>query len=273
MKFVSRYTAHQPDENFVVDYTLSEHQIWQCLYTRQEKILPGRAVNAFISGLQLLKMSRTHIPQIPQINEQLKQLSDWQVKPVAAVISSEAFFTLLSQGYFPVATFIRSQDDLDYITEPDIFHELFGHVPLLTHSSYANFIKKYAKIALTFPKHDWNAFLRLFWFTIEFGLIETEDGLRIYGGGILSSYGETRSCLTSDASLRAQFDPVSILRTPYRIDRIQPLYFVIKDFLVLQQIIDLDFANILSRVHELGMFPPLYEPDNPVNVKSKDTTC
>ena len=259
MKFVSRYQSHQPDANGYVTYSDEEHKIWQFLFVRQEKILPGRAVDEFISGLALLNLTHDQIPQLPELNKKLERCSNWQVKPVAAVISPQEFFTLLSQSYFPVATFIRSREDLDYITEPDIFHEIFGHIPLLTQPEYAAFIQAYAKKALGFPAEDWNFFLRLFWFTIEFGLIQTKQGLRIYGGGILSSYGETMSCLITDASIRALFEPISILRTPYRIDQIQPLYYVIENFSVLKEILNLDFAKILARVRALGMFNPLYK--------------
>lgn len=259
MKFVSRYQAHQPTEDGSVLYSDTENQTWKFLYERQEGILPGRAVSEFCQGLELLNLSRDRIPQIPEINLVLAQHSAWQLKPVAAVISSFEFFSLLSQAYFPVATFIRRPEDMDYITEPDVFHEIFGHVPLLTHDKYANFVQTYARLALSFPESDWNFFLRLFWFTIEFGLIETSQGLAIYGGGILSSFGETTSCLVSDQSIRALYDPISILRTPYRIDQIQPLYYVIKNFTVLHEILQLDFVKILARVRELGMFPPLYK--------------
>jgi phenylalanine-4-hydroxylase len=273
MKFQSRYTSHQPDEQQMIQYSQEEHDTWKFLYTRQETILPNRAVDEFTQGLELLQLSKQYIPQIPELNQRLKQHSDWQVKPVAAVISSESFFKLLSEAYFPVATFIRRQEDMDYITEPDIFHEIFGHIPLLTQPDYANFVQNYAKLALSFPKQDWNFFLRLFWFTIEFGLIETPQGLRIYGGGILSSYGETLSCLTSDACYRAWFDPVAVLRTPYRIDQIQPLYFVIKNFSVLHDIMHFDFAHLLSRARELGLFNPLYQTNNILTGQSSDYRC
>jgi phenylalanine-4-hydroxylase len=261
-KFVSRYVAHQPDAQLYVDYSKEEHQIWQKLYQRQIGILPGRAVDEFIQGLQKLNLSDSQIPQIPELNQSLKQCSDWQVKPVAAVISSQEFFSLLSQRYFPVATFIRRPEDLDYITEPDVFHEIFGHIPLLTQPSYGDFIANYAKLALSFPEKDWNYFLRLFWFTIEFGLMERPEGLRIYGGGILSSYGETLSCLTTDACYRVLFEPVAAFRTPYRIDKIQPVYFLLKNFDALQAIIHYNFTEILSRTKQLGMFEALYEKDD-----------
>lgn len=262
-KFVSRYTAHQPDALGYVQYSKEEHAIWHYLFTRQRQIIHGRAVPEFVRGLKRLKLNADVIPQIAQVNEFLKPYSQFQVEPVAAVISSEAFFKLLSEAKFPVATFIRSWDDINYITEPDIFHEIFGHIPLLTEPSYASFIQTYAKKALQFPPDTWNYFLRLFWFTIEFGLIETRQGLRIYGGGILSSYGETMSCLSSDECMRVKFEPISVLRTPYRIDRIQPIYYVIKSFKALEDILDLNFETLLTRAKTLGMWPKLYSEDAP----------
>jgi len=258
MKFVSRYQSYPVDADGYVNYSKADDATWAFLYQRQIEILPNRAVPAFIQGLEYLRLNPNQIPQIPDLNQRLRQYGHWQVKPVDAVISSELFFQLLSEAYFPVATFIRRQEDMDYITEPDVFHEIFGHIPLLLQADYANFVQSYAKMALTFPSTDWNFFLRLFWFTIEFGLIETPDGMRIYGGGILSSFGETLSSLGSDASIRAYFDPVSVLRTPYRIDQIQPLYYVIQDFSRLQNILHYDFAQLLDRARELGMFPPLF---------------
>lgn len=262
-KFVSRYKAHQPDVLGYVQYSDEEHKVWSYLFDRQSQIIQGRAVPEFVTGLQRLQLNAHYIPQIAQVNESLKPYSAFQVEPVAAVISSEAFFKLLSESKFPVATFIRRWEDINYITEPDIFHEIFGHIPLLTEPSYAAFVQSYAEKALKFPPETWNYFLRLFWFTIEFGLIETPEGLRIYGGGILSSYGETMSCLTTDESMRVMFDPISVLRTPYRIDRIQPIYYVIKSFKTLDDILELHFEKILQRAKSLGMWPKLYSDEAP----------
>ncbi len=260
MGFVSRYESNAWDSNNFVHYSPEENKTWQYLFQRQIQILEGRAVPEYIEGLKKLNFSPDAIPQIPDVNRILKEYSDWQVQPVKCAISSKEFFTLLSNANFPVATFIRRWEDIDYITEPDIFHELFGHIPLYTVSNYSNFVKSYAKLALSFPEKDWNLFLRLFWFTVEFGLIQTRDGLRIYGGGILSSYSETLSCLQRDESLRVYFDPVSVLRTPYRIDILQNIYYVIQDFQDLFGLIGLDFKKTIERARELGAFPALYPP-------------
>ncbi|NDH08423.1 MAG: phenylalanine 4-monooxygenase [Gammaproteobacteria bacterium] len=263
MKFVSRYESHPTDDRGYVSYRQEEHDVWRFLYERQIQIVEHRAVDEFILGLKKLDLSAECIPQIPDLNLKLAAVSSWQLAPVSAVIPPNEFFGLLASHQFPVATFIRRQEDIDYITEPDVFHEIFGHIPLLTNAYYAEFVSHFAKIALSHPKEDWYMFLRLFWFTIEFGLIETTQGLRIYGGGILSSYAETLSALTTDASIRAYFDPISALRTPYRIDLLQSIYYVIKDFSLMYDLCQLDYTTILKRVRELGMWAPLYEPKMP----------
>ncbi|HBB53298.1 MAG TPA: phenylalanine 4-monooxygenase [Legionellales bacterium] len=268
MGFVSRYESNEWDDKGYVNYSSQEHDTWKFLYERQIQIVEGRAVPEYIEGLKKLELNHLGIPQLPDVNERLKKFSNWQVQPVKCAISSEEFFMLLSQAHFPVATFIRLEEDIDYITEPDIFHELFGHIPLYTVKHYADFVQEYAKIALTYPASDWNAFLRLFWFTVEFGLIQTPQGMRIYGGGILSSYSETLSCLERDESLRAYFDPVSVLRTPYRIDILQNIYYVIQDFKDLFDLVHLDFKKILERAKSLGKFPALYPLKESENVQN-----
>ncbi len=262
MDFASRYESHPWDNQYHVDYTSEEHQTWSFLYQRQIQILEGRAVTEYIEGLKRLSFSQTTIPQIADVNQALKPYTHWQVRPVKCVISSKEFFTMLSQACFPVATFIRRAEDIDYITEPDIFHELFGHIPLYTVPEYAHFVQAYAKLALSYPEKDWNLFLRLFWFTVEFGLIQTPEGTRIYGGGILSSYKETLTCLDRDDALRAYFNPVSVLRTGYRIDLLQNIYYVIADFKDLFNLINVDFREIIERAQVLGKFPALYPPKN-----------
>ena len=266
MKFVSRYQSHPVDSHQCVHYPNEDNETWAYLYERQMTLLQGRAINAYIEGLEKLALPKTHIPQIPEVNKTLKLYSDWSLAPVEAVISSARFFELLSQKHFPVATFIRRREDIDYITEPDVFHEIYGHVPLLTNPFYAGFIEQYAKIALTYPKEDWNLFLRLFWFTIEFGLVQTEDGMRIYGGGILSSYGETMTCLDTYLSYHVYMNPITALRTPFRIDMIQPIYFVIPHLNYLQSLLELDFSKAFKEVRQSGLFYPLFpKPEQEIN--------
>ena len=265
MEFKSQYVAHVPDVHGLVKYSAEEHHVWRILFERQKKLLSGRACDEFILGLDELKLTATEIPQLSEVSAWLKQKTGWQVAPVAALISAREFFELLAQRYFPAATFIRSLDELDYVKEPDVFHELFGHCPMLTNPVYADFVHNYACTVLTFPQEDWPLLQRMFWFTVEFGLINTPKGLRAYGGGILSSIGETAYSLDSDVPLRVHFEPIPVFRTPYRIDRLQPIYFVIDDYQNLYDFVSLDINPMLARARALGEFPPFFtvDPNNP----------
>lgn len=265
MEFISRYVSHQPDEKGYINYSADEHYVWQLLYDRQMQALPGIACSQFLKGLEALNFSSTQIPQLPEISARLTTLTGWQVEPVPALISARAFFELLAAKRFPAATFIRSLDELDYVQEPDIFHELFGHCPMLTDSVYADFIYQYACKVLQCPEHDWPLLQRLFWFTVEYGLIHSAAGIKAYGGGILSSISETRYCIESDIPLRIFFNPVTAFRTPYRIDMLQRVYFVIDNYDVLYDFVKQDVTQFMSRARELGEFPPLFpvDPNNP----------
>jgi phenylalanine-4-hydroxylase len=261
MRFVSRYISHIPNDVGIINYSASEHDIWRQLYNRQMAILPNRACDEFMVGLKMLDLSATSIPQLPDVSRKLHALTGWQVQSVAALISAREFFELLATKRFPAATFIRTQEQLDYVQEPDIFHELFGHCPLLTNPVYADFLCNYARYVLATPEKEWPLLQRFFWFTVEFGLIQTTQGLRIYGGGILSSISETAYSVESDVPLRILFAPVSIFRTPYRIDQLQAIYFVINDFQVLYDFVRHGANNYIQRACELKEFPPFFTVD------------
>lgn len=265
MAFQSRYIAHQPDATGLIAYSAAENAVWQQLFSRQKKLIVGRAAADYMAGLTALQLTEDRIPQLPEINQRLAKLTKWELAPVPALISARAFFELLAVRRFPVATFIRTQEELDYVKEPDIFHEIFGHCPLLVEPTYADFIQNYAQLVLTYPETDWPLLQRLFWFTVEFGLIETSEGLRAYGGGILSSVAETVYCVESSVPLRILFDPLVALRTPYRIDQMQTTYFVIKNFAQLFAMAQENLHDLLSQARKLGEFPPLFsvEPHNP----------
>lgn len=262
MEFVSRYVSRQPDKQGLVHYSTEEHRIWKLLFERQMKLLPNRACDEFLSGIKRLALSADMIPQLPEVSQRLKRLTGWQVAPVAALISAREFFELLAKRYFPAATFIRIEDELDYVQEPDIFHELFGHCPMLTDAVYAEFVHDYAKRVLEFPETDWPLLQRLFWFTVEFGLIVTSSGLRAYGGGILSSISETVYSVESDVPLRALFEPLVVFRTPYRIDQLQPVYFVIHDYQELYDFVLTDIAGCIKRARKLREYPPFFAVDD-----------
>lgn len=261
MDFVSRYVAHTPDKNGFVNYSAEEHRIWSILFNRQMKLLPNRACDAFMQGLEKLELTADKIPQLPELSKKLHQQTGFEVVPVAALISARAFFELLANRQFPAATFIRCEEELNYVQEPDIFHEIFGHCPMLTDTVYADFIQNYAQKVLTFPESDWPLLQRLFWFTVEFGLIQTKEGLRAYGGGILSSISETVYSVESDIPMRILFEPVVAFRMPYRIDRLQLVYFVIQNYKMLYDFVLLNIDDLLKRARELGEYPPLFEVD------------
>lgn len=261
MEFISKYVAHVPDERGYVCYSNQEHQVWQRLFERQMKLLPGRACQEFLDGLALLGICADAIPQLPEVNRRLQAKTGWQVAPVDALISAREFFELLAQRKFPAATFIRTESELDYVQEPDIFHEIFGHCPMLTQPVFADFVYDFACKVLQFPESDWPLLQRMFWFTVEFGLIETPQGLRTYGGGILSSISETVYCLESDIPLRVCFEPVAAFRMPYRIDMLQRVYFVIRDYQMLYDFIHSDISQYIDRARTLGEFPPFFPVD------------
>ena len=253
------YVSHQPDERGFVDYSEAEHETWSILMDRQMSLIQGKACDEYMQGLDTLAFSHDHIPQLPDVSDKLRKATGWEVAHVPSLIPFSQFFDLLANKRFPAATFIRKREELDYLQEPDIFHELFGHTPLLTNPYFAEFTHTYGKLGLAASKEDRIFLARMYWFTVEFGLIQTPDGLRIYGGGILSSIGETDYSL-SDTPQRKPFDIVDVLRTPYRIDIMQPIYYVIDD---MKRLFDLAHTDIMAKVAEaksLGLFPPTYPP-------------
>jgi phenylalanine-4-hydroxylase len=195
---MSNYVAKQPGENGHIEFTDEENGTWKLLYQRQADIIKGRACDAFIEGLDKLNMPKDRVPQCYEVTERLQHLTGWSVIPVPAMISLKQFFTMLSHREFPAASFIRRREELDYLKEPDIFHEYFGHCPMITDQKIADFMEWYGETALTAPKEVQSLLGRLFWFTIEFGLIQSKEGIRIFGGGILSSFEETQFAVDSE---------------------------------------------------------------------------
>lgn len=252
------YVAKPVDAQGNAAYTPEENQIWHDLITRQIPIVQNRACREYTRGLELLNLPKNRIPQCPEVNDILRQETGWALEPVAALIPFDVFFDLLANKKFPAATFIRRRDELDYLQEPDIFHEIFGHCPMLTNQACADFTQKYGELALKASHSDRVMLAKLYWFTIEFGLINTKDGLRAYGGGILSSKNETIYALESNIPQRKPFDPLEVLRTPYRIDIIQPIYYVIDSFDALFELIDMDLLALIAEARELGMREPTY---------------
>ena len=254
------YVSKQPNANGLMEWTKDENHTWNTLISRQTEIVKTRACDEFLEGLNRINFSRDRVPQHTEINQRLKDFTGWEVEVVPALIPAKEFFTLLANKKFPAASFIRIPEELDYIQEPDIFHEFYGHVPLLTFKEYANFMEEFGKIALSIEPKDRRRLFRLFWFTIEFGLLNTSKGIRAYGGGMLSSIHETVYSVESDIPQRVPFDALTALRTPYRIDIPQPLYYVLNNFSDLYKILNQDLLGLLEESKALGDFPPLFEP-------------
>tara|TARA_R110002020_G_scaffold164884_2_gene352012 strand:- start:2211 stop:3122 length:912 start_codon:yes stop_codon:yes gene_type:complete len=256
------YVSHQPDSHGYIHYRDDDNAMWQALLARQADQIPNRACSAYIEGLTKLNLPTTHIPQLSDIDEVLQSTTGWRTAAVPALISFGKFFKLLADKRFPVATFIRRFEDMDYIEEPDIFHEIVGHCPLLTHPAFATFNETYGKLGLNATKEERWFLARLYWFTIEFGLVgRSREDRRIYGGGILSSPSETIYALSDEPKNGPEyraFDLLDVLRTPYRIDQIQPIYYIIDDLDTLFDIVDSDIMGVIKQARTLGLFQPTY---------------
>ncbi|MBB2496511.1 phenylalanine 4-monooxygenase [Aquipseudomonas ullengensis] len=255
----TQYVAREPDVSGFIHYPADEHERWNTLITRQLKVIEGRACQEYLDGIEQLGLPHERIPQLGDINRVLQAATGWSVARVPALIPFQTFFELLASKQFPVATFIRTAEELDYLQEPDIFHEVFGHCPLLTNPWFAEFTHTYGKLGLAASKEERVYLARLYWLTIEFGLIDTPQGRRIYGGGILSSPKETVYSLSS-APEHLAFDPVEAMRTPYRIDILQPLYFVLPELKRLFQLSHEDIMGMVQRARQLGLHSPKFPP-------------
>jgi phenylalanine-4-hydroxylase len=231
-------------------YTPAEHDVWITLYERQAGLLPGRACDPFLKGLEALDLHRGGIPDFRRINEELQRLTGWTVVAVPGLVPDDVFFDHLANRRFPAGQFIRKPEELDYLQEPDIFHDVFGHVPMLTDPVFADYMQAYGQggqRALGMGRlHN---LARLYWYTVEFGLLETPQGLRIYGAGIVSSLAESIFCLDDPSPNRIGFDLERVMRTPYRIDDFQQVYFVIPSLQsLLDATVQTDFAPIYARL-------------------------
>lgn len=252
------YSSKYPDETGYYDYTTDEHAVWGELFDRQIAFLNGRICPEYLEGVDLLGLKAKAVPQLRDVDKRLGELTDFGVKGVPAIIPPSQFYTLLADRKFPVATFLRRREDMDYIEEPDLFHEVFGHCPLLTNQAYTDFIEAFGKIAVELGKgYRWHLF-RLFWFTIEFGMINTPDGLRGYGAGVASSPSEADFACSGNA-VYTPADLMTMLRTPYRIDIVQPQYFVIDSFEDLPKLLETDLKEAIDTAKAQGDLPALFE--------------
>ena len=256
----TQYKSKVSDSNGIIHWTDEENQVWSELFNRQIDLIQNRACDQYHEGLDLLGLSSDGIPQLPELNNKLKKATGWQTAEVPALIPFSEFFRLLANKQFPVATFIRTREEFDYLQEPDIFHEVFGHCPLLTNPAFAQFTHTYGKLGLSASKEDRVFLARLYWFTVEFGLVKEGDETKIYGGGILSSPGETLYALDDPQAMRVDFDIHTVLRTPYRIDIMQPEYFVLDGIEHLYKLSKMDLMFHVKQAMSAGLLPPLFEP-------------
>jgi phenylalanine-4-hydroxylase len=243
------------DQNWA-GYSDAEHQVWITLYERQVARLPGRACDAFLNGLQALDLHRSGIPDFARLNIELERLTGWKVVAAPGLVPDEVFFDHLANRRFPAGQFIRKPQELDYLQEPDIFHDVFGHVPMLTDPVFADYMQAYGKGGQRAMARGQLANLaRLYWYTVEFGLLQTPQGLRIYGAGIVSSLAETIFALDDPSPNRLAFDLERVMRTPYRIDDFQQVYFVVPSLQTLLDVTLQDFAAIYERLQGAGDIP------------------
>jgi phenylalanine-4-hydroxylase len=232
----NRYAGARRNADWTIDqdwpsYSAEEHDRWNRLFARQARLLPGRACDAYLEAKAKLELSRSGIPDFADLSERLSAMTGWRVVPVAGLIPDDAFFDHLANRRFPAGAFIRPEDELDYLEEPDVFHDVFGHVPLLANPAYAQFLEAYGKGGRrALDKGRLANLARLYWYTVEFGLMNTPDGLRIFGAGILSSPAETVFALEDTSPNRIGFNLERIMRTKYLIDDFQQTYFVIDSF-------------------------------------------
>jgi phenylalanine-4-hydroxylase len=209
-------------------FSSDDHAMWDRLFARQSDMLPGRAADAFLRGLDVLKLSKPGIPDYQELNARLMAATGWQVVAVPGLVPDAVFFDHLANRRFPAGNFIRTPDELDYLQEPDVFHDVFGHVPMLADPVFADYMVAYGKGGQRSLGFDaLNKLARLYWYTVEFGLLEEAGGLRIYGAGIVSSYGESVFALDDPSPHRIGFDLKRVMRTHYRIDDYQQNYFVV----------------------------------------------
>ncbi|MDB5703563.1 MAG: phenylalanine 4-monooxygenase [Sphingomonas bacterium] len=239
-------------------YTAAEHAVWDTLFDRQAKLLPGRASESYLRGLDVLKLSKPGIPDFEELSERLMGLTGWQVVAVPGLVPDDVFFDHMANRRFVAGNFIRRPDQLDYLQEPDVFHDVFGHVPMLADPVFADYLAAYGRggqraMELGALKH----LSRLYWYTVEFGLIAEPEGLRIYGSGIVSSFTESRFALDDPSPNRIAFDLKRVMRTEYRIDDFQQNYFVIPSFDELLRVtVETDFAPLYAEI--------MAQPDVPV---------
>ncbi len=249
---VGGYVPARPDWTIEQDwdaYTAAEHVTWQTLYARQVELLPGRACKAYLDGLDALPIDGETIPDFSKLSDALMRRTGWQIVAVPGMVPNDIFFDHLANRRFPAGQFIRKAHELDYLQEPDVFHDVFGHVPMLMNPVMADFMQAYGEGGKRAERLGvLDRLARLYWYTVEFGLVEEEGGVRIFGAGILSSFSETTFALDSPSPNRVGFDLRRVMRTLYRIDEFQESYFVLPSIDSLLDFASTDFAPVYDEL-------------------------
>jgi phenylalanine-4-hydroxylase len=239
------------------NYTPADHAVWKTLFERQTALLPALACDDFVEGMRALPMSADRIPDFAELSKTLMAATGWQVVAVPGLVPDEVFFEHLANRRFPAGNFIRGAHELDYLEEPDVFHDVFGHVPMLMHPVMADFIQAYGQGGLRAQQlGKLKEMARVYWYTVEFGLVREGGGTRIYGAGIASSFSESTFAVQSPSPNRIAFDLERVMRTSYRIDDFQESYFVLDRLDDLLELAHIDFEPYYARL-ESG---PSYQP-------------
>ncbi len=251
----TKYRAKVADKRGHIAYTAEEDAVWADLYAAQQDNVQRYMARDYLQGLARLDLPKARVPSCKDISERLIDLTGWRVQPVPALIGFKTFFAMLADRVFPAASFIRSRADFDYIEEPDIFHEIFGHTPLLSDPQFAALSHAIGKAGVQAGEKDYAWLIRLYWFSIEFGLRWQDGEIKALGSGLASSPTELVYAVESEIPDRLPFDVVTILRTPYRIDMHQMGYFVLKDPEELFAVAERDLMADVRQAQSLGLLP------------------
>ncbi len=248
------FTADKLMRQAYSDYTTNDFAVWKILYNRQIQNLPKKAAQAYMDGIAMVEFSAERIPNFDDVNRILATITGWKIVVVPGLIQNKTFFELMHNRNFCATTWLRQIDQLDYLEEPDMFHDVFGHIPMLTNANLCNFLVQLSSLALQHIDNEEviEAIARLYWYTIEFGLIQEAAGLRIYGAGILSSSGETDYALFSSKPTREAYNVAKIMKTPFIKDHFQDVYYVIPSFEALYLSID-EVADCIDKIAQKKM--------------------
>lgn len=256
----TKYAAKQPDRDGRIAYTSEEDAVWRDLVAQQQSNVDRFAARPFLDGQRKLGLPSDRVPQCTDVSRTLLAATGWKVEPVPALIGFSRFFKMLSERSFPAASFIRSREDFNYIEEPDIFHEIYGHTPLLMDPRFARFSQIIGETGMACDAADYAWLIRLYWFTVEFGLLREGTKIKALGSGLASSPGELTHSVEEPTVVRKPFDVIDILRTPYRIDINQPIYFVLEDVQQLLAAAERDLLHDIKQAQALGLHAPTYPP-------------